>query len=83
MWNDMEIRHLRSAIVSRDSEQQFFWVISFFCGLDKYVPVPILLKTTSIDQVILPLLSRSLGIFFDQVFVWELLLWVLVQEFGV
>lgn len=54
-----------------------------FGGLNKDVPIPIIIENAGVGKLVLVLLSRSFRILLDQLFVWEFLLWVFIEKLHV
>ena len=79
----MEWSTFWSAVVGSDSKAHLLFLFSFFCSLNEDVPISIVVKDASIDQVVLAFEFGTFGVGVNEVFVWELPLRVLVQTLHV
>lgn len=79
----MKRRRVGASVPRGNSKQDLIGVVGFFGGFDEDVPVPILVKHTSVDNLVLLVFLSSAGVLVDQVFVGELFLRVLVEKLHV
>ena len=77
--DDVQFGGFGAAVVAGHSEQQLLGIIALFCGLNVAVPVTALVEDSGIDEVVLALCPRALGILFNDLLVGELLLRQLVE----
>lgn len=83
MGHDVEGSWIRSSVPSSYTEEEFIWVIRLFRCFDEDIPVSILIENSSVEKLILFVLSCSPSTFLDQIVIRKLLLRILVKKFHI
>jgi hypothetical protein len=83
LGNDVERCRVRASVPSSDSEEDLIGVIGLFRGLNKDIPISVVVKSIGVCNLVFLIFLSSSGVLVNEIFIRELLLWVLVKEFHV
>jgi hypothetical protein len=79
----VQLGRLAPAIPRRDTKNDVFAVGCVLGTFNDYVPVRIVVKAASVNQIVLSVETSAAGILLDEIFVRESALGVFVLEFGI